>query len=76
MHKKTCAIYIMTCCSFVFLFPPESISQGPRERSDLDDKVMAFLERRQGSWRDLNVPASDGKLLHDLIVKNRYTKAL
>jgi predicted O-methyltransferase YrrM len=76
MHKKTCAAYIITAYLFVLLFPLESISQELRKGSDLDDKVMTFLERRQGTWRDLNVPASDGKLLHDLIVKNRYTKAL
>jgi hypothetical protein len=39
-------------------------------------KVRSFLESRRGSWRDLNVPWQDGQLLHDLIVKHRYTRAL
>ncbi|MBM4168112.1 MAG: methyltransferase [Ignavibacteria bacterium] len=50
-----------------------------QERStvaNLDETVKTFLERREGTWRDMNVPASDGKILYDLIVKNKYTKAL
>jgi len=43
---------------------------------DLDNKVKAFLEQRQGTWRDLNVPDSDGQLLHDLIVKHKFRQAL
>lgn len=42
----------------------------------LDKKVEAFLESKSRTWRDLNVPASDGKILHDIIVKNNYTRAL
>jgi predicted O-methyltransferase YrrM len=44
--------------------------------TDLDAKVRAFLEARRGTWRDLNVPDSDGRLLHDLIVKHKFTRAL
>lgn len=42
----------------------------------LDAKVQSFLESRRGTWRDLNVPESDGKLLHELIVKHKFTRAL
>ena len=42
----------------------------------LDARVQAFLERHRGTWRDLNVPESDGRVLHDLIVKHRFTRAL
>lgn len=42
----------------------------------LDRQVAAFLEGRKGTWRDLNVPDSDGQLLHDLIVKHKFTRAL
>jgi caffeoyl-CoA O-methyltransferase len=44
--------------------------------AQLDATVQAFLDRHRGTWRDLNVPESDGKLLHDLIVKHRFTRAL
>ena len=43
---------------------------------DLDETVKAFLERHRGQWRDMNVPDSDGKTLHDLIIRNGYTRAL
>jgi predicted O-methyltransferase YrrM len=46
------------------------------DQATLDARVKAFLSERAGTWRDLNVPASDGQLLHDLIVKHRYTRAL
>ena len=43
---------------------------------DLDQRVKNFLDKSSGQWRDMNVPESDGKVLHDIIVKNKYTKAL
>jgi caffeoyl-CoA O-methyltransferase len=42
----------------------------------LDKTVQAFLESRRGTWRDLNVPESDGRVLHDLILKHKFTRAL
>ena len=44
--------------------------------ADLDKTVRAFLERRRGTWRDLNVPDVDGKVLHDMILKHKFTRAL
>lgn len=44
--------------------------------AELDRKVEAFLQDSRGRWRDMNVPVSDGQLLHDLILKNNYTQAL
>jgi caffeoyl-CoA O-methyltransferase len=46
------------------------------EDSALDQKVRRFLERNRGEWRDMNVPWVDGQILHDLVVKNRHTRAL
>ncbi len=43
---------------------------------DLDRKVQSFLEANAGRWRDMNVPESDGRVLHDLIVEKGYTRAL
>jgi caffeoyl-CoA O-methyltransferase len=54
-----------------------STSVTSQERSAaLDNTVRAFLDRHRGSWRDLNVPESDGRVLHDLIVKHKFTRAL
>jgi caffeoyl-CoA O-methyltransferase len=46
------------------------------EQEALDQKVSAFMEKHTGRWYDMNVPASDGKLLYDLIIRNNYTRAL
>jgi len=42
----------------------------------LDRKVKAFLESRRGRWHDLNVPVADGKILYDLVIANKATRAL
>jgi len=42
----------------------------------LDRRVQAFLDANAGRWRDMNVPESDGRVLHDLIVEKGYTRAL
>jgi caffeoyl-CoA O-methyltransferase len=46
------------------------------QRADLDARVEALLKRREGTWRDMNVPMADGRTLHRLIVENKYTRAL
>ena len=42
----------------------------------LDQMVRRFLEKNRGEWRDMNVPWVDGQILHDLVVKNRFRRAL
>jgi len=49
-------------------------NQAPR--TELDERVETFLRSRRGTWRDLNVPESDGRLLYDLILQHRFTRAL
>jgi caffeoyl-CoA O-methyltransferase len=51
-------------------------SQNLKENPELDKKVKAFLEDSRNSWRDMNVPVTDGQLLHDLIIKNGYKNAV
>ncbi|MEW5982791.1 MAG: class I SAM-dependent methyltransferase [Acidobacteriota bacterium] len=43
---------------------------------DLEARVKQFLERHRYQWRDMNVPESDGRALHDLVVTHKYTRAL
>jgi predicted O-methyltransferase YrrM len=59
-------------CAFVAEFG------GPtaRAQDDLDARVRGFLEVNKGQWRDLNVPAVDGQTLYDIVLKNKYTRAL
>ena len=42
----------------------------------LDMKVKMFLKNSENNWHDWNVPYTDGKVLYDLILKNKYRKAL
>ena len=51
-------------------------SRMPAGESELDNRVRAVLEARRGTWRDLNVPEADGRVLFDLIVKNGFTRAV
>jgi len=48
----------------------------PAQDADLDARVARFLERHRYGWRDMNVPATDGQLLHNLIVERKFTRAL
>jgi predicted O-methyltransferase YrrM len=63
---------------FMFLtnFISPVLSQGTDELESLDRKVKEFLENHRDEWVDWNVPEADGKVLYDLIIKNKYTKAL
>jgi predicted O-methyltransferase YrrM len=53
-----------------------SAARTPQAQPDLDARVTKFLEEHRYLWRDLNVPEGDGQILHDLVVKGRYTRAL
>jgi predicted O-methyltransferase YrrM len=57
-------------------FAPAWLGGTVATQSDLDARVAAFLQQHRNSWRDMNVPESDGQALHDIIVKGRYTRAL
>ena len=65
---------IVLLLSFSVMNP--GLSQNLQKGPDLDARVKKFLDSHAGQWRDLNVPASDGQLLYDLIIKGKYTKAL
>lgn len=42
----------------------------------LDQRVKKFLDRMKNRWQDWNVPEADGKILYEIIVKNKYKKAV
>lgn len=47
-----------------------------QDENSLDSRIEKFLNENRYGWRDMNVPASDGQLLYDLIIKNNYKHAL
>ncbi len=71
-NQSLSRIFIAVCMLMVFTLCTSVLAQD----TELDSKVKAFLESKEGQWHDLNVPVSDGQLLYDIIVKNGYTQAL
>jgi caffeoyl-CoA O-methyltransferase len=63
-------------CLCMVLFTLHLSAQSQRGNSALDEKVKSFLNDHSGQWHDLNIPAADGQLLYDLIVKNNYKSVL
>ncbi len=57
------------------LFPMAPV-QTPSSAVDLDKKVQAYLEAQKGQTRAGHFSDSDGKLLYDMILKNKYTRAV
>jgi caffeoyl-CoA O-methyltransferase len=62
--------------ALLFAFVPLLFSQENNQAAALDKKVLAFLDSHAREWHDMNVPEIDGKLLYDIIIKNKYTRAL
>ena len=50
--------------------------QETKPPDDLDTRVRTFLERSRYGWRDMNVPASDGQRLYELVLEHGFTRAL
>ncbi len=60
----------------VLFIATAQIGQNNEDQSELDGKVEKFLNKHKNDWNALNVPFADGKILHDLILKNNYKSAL
>ncbi len=78
MNRTPKKIRIASLCALI-LFMGITISvsaQSAGSSSDLDTRVEKFLKENRSRWEDWNVPYQDGRLLHNLIIKNHYQKAL
>jgi len=51
-------------------------SQVAEKERLIDQKVKKFLDKMRHRWRDLNVPEEDGKILYEIILQNKYKRAL
>jgi caffeoyl-CoA O-methyltransferase len=67
--------FLMTITLVIPVIISTNSAETKNDRS-LDEKVINFLESHSRSWRDMNVSETDGKVLHDLIIKNNYKSAL
>ena len=71
MKKRSSLFGVLFILLLVFPVLP-GCAQSPD--AEIDRKVQEFLNNP--GRRYLNVPASDGKLLHDIVLKNNYKSAL
>ncbi len=60
----------------VVIVLPLSSASVKMNAEDMDSRVKEFLEAHNWGWGDANVPAVDGQTLHDIILENKYTRAL
>jgi caffeoyl-CoA O-methyltransferase len=60
----------------IILLPMFALTQAQTNNTTLDEKVKKFLDEHSRGWYDMNIPAADGQLLYDIIVKNNYKSAL
>ena len=69
--------FLMVALILTLSFPiRSSFCEELQDNKALDEKVRMFLENRKGTWHDWNIPYSDGKILYDLVLKNKYKKAM
>jgi len=73
---KIIGLLLLTVPLMVSTIGKSLSAQELNNNPELDEHVQAFLNENQRSWRDMNVPAVDGQILHDIIVENGYTQAL
>lgn len=68
--------HMLLLAALVFVLTPLCKSDTKASIDDLDERVKKFLDSHYWGRGDMNVPAVDGQTLHDIIMKNKYTKAL
>jgi caffeoyl-CoA O-methyltransferase len=69
-------IFIVFIGLVLLFLPKTSPAKEIKKDVALDSRVEKFLDSQAGDWHDMNVPSGDGKLLYDLIIKGKYTRAL
>lgn len=75
--KKKIPVLLFATVMAMFQLTSVSLSAQPGQQGgSLDEKVRKFLNDRSRRWYDMNIPATDGQLLYDLIIKGNYKSAL
>jgi predicted O-methyltransferase YrrM len=64
--------------AFLLIVLPDAVSppRADAQNTGLDGRVRAFLDKMGTRWRDMNVPETDGELLYDIVLRNKYRRAL
>jgi caffeoyl-CoA O-methyltransferase len=74
-RKPVEKLLLFTILSVIFTVS-NTLAQSGKSNTGLDEKVKKFLVEHSHYWFDMNIPASDGQLLYDLIIKGNYKSAL
>jgi len=75
--KKICTPFLLISLILSLSFSVRTGFCGEFQNNKaLDEKVRTFLENRKGTWHDWNIPYSDGKVLYDLVLNNKFKKAI
>jgi caffeoyl-CoA O-methyltransferase len=75
MKKYLCMVLTGVLMALLASTTPSYSQVAEKERS-IDERVKKFLEKMKNRWRDLNVPEQDGKILYEIILQNKYKRAL
>ena len=67
---------ILLLGTLMFMITPLCVSGTKAGTDVLDERVKKFLDSHDWGWGDMNVPAVDGQTLHDIVLRNKYTRAL
>src|SRR4030066_1766638 len=76
MKDKFTRVISISTLLWLLIIIPQAGAQSPKGNPALDEKVKKFLAKGTRQWYDMNVPAVDGQLLYDIIIKNNYKSAL
>jgi caffeoyl-CoA O-methyltransferase len=74
--KKYLCIGILSLLFALLASPMPCYSQDAEKERLMDQRVKKFLDKMKSRWRDLNVPEEDGKILYEIILQNKYKRAL
>jgi len=65
--------------TFLFIYSlllSNALVQEGKSESPFDQSMQEFLEKHRNEWWDMNISAGDGKVLYNVIIDNKYTRAL
>src|SRR5512135_3638216 len=74
--KKAHCIAALGVWGILTAFSIPCYPQAGEKEKIIDQKVEKFLQKMRNQWHDWNVPEADGKILYEIIVKNKYEKAV
>jgi predicted O-methyltransferase YrrM len=76
MEKNILKVGFYLVLTVYTIIPFSVIAQPAGTETTLDKLVKEYLAVHSHRWYDMNIPAEDGQLLFDLVIKGNYRSAL